>query len=418
MTFEIVGEVNKDRLYCTGSFTKMLTTFVCLSKLSEHYDLNLILDDVDFLDQLSPNGEFLKLFQKILGSKFSIRDLCTFYSGLPYTFDLSDAELESVDSGKPFKHHSLLDEKTFLEMCKTCIIPVHKPKSKFHYSEIAIIFLGYLIEKVYQTSMEQLYQKYVIQPFGLKRSFFSRTKVDGVAIHDLSDRYDYPAIAIMDHGYFCYSNGYFTTLNDQKQMLEKLIHNDVFKIMCDFKKSRAASKTIMNGLTVEVRKVGEDLIYGYEGLSYSGCNLWAYSTQKNKGYLTTNDDEEAIYPLIYDKFGYSNFDNAPPFTQELYLQFLKTPHEKIEHDPIPTPFIGTYKRVKINDKSLDQLFYVHEHSITIRNPEEITYPLVFVKGTYRVLGKDNTPSQKVGFYTSKSDHHYMFFDGNLYKQIF
>ena len=157
MTFHIAGSFDKDKLYCTGSLTKLLTTYVSLCLLAEQYDLQQIIDDDSFLDRLCVNQkskEFLALFQKLIGGKFSIHDICSYYAGLPYTFDPSEAEIESVDAGNPFKHHSIPDEKTFLFMCQNKITPVYRDQCKFHYSEVSIIFLGYFLETVYQVKMK------------------------------------------------------------------------------------------------------------------------------------------------------------------------------------------------------------------------------------------------------------------------
>lgn len=221
MTIEIFGNVDINRLYCTGSFTKLTTTYVCLSLLAEKYDLNAILDDDNFLDSICCNQsskDFLAIFKQTIGSKFSIRDICSFYNGLPYTFDISDEELEAVDRGQPFKHHGILDENTFLTMCRTHITQIDPNHSKFHYSELAIIFIGFLIEKIYDIQIETLYQKYILDAFTLEHSLFSRTMPANVYRQDLSDQYDYPSIAIQDHGYFCYSNGFYTTLKDQRHL--------------------------------------------------------------------------------------------------------------------------------------------------------------------------------------------------------
>ncbi len=420
MTIEIIGNVDKDRLYCTGSFTKLLTTFVCLSKLSEQHDLATILDDDSFLDQLcqtQASKEFLHIFQNVIGSRFSIRDVCSFYNGLPYTFDVTAAEIESIDAGFPSKHHSLMDEATFLNLCRHHITQIDPNQGKFHYSELAIIFIGYLIEKVYDITIESLYQKYVIDAFHLKSSLFSRTRPKHVYTTDLSNHYDYPSIAIMDHGYFCYSNGFFTTLNDEKSLVEQLLTNPVFAVMTDITHARAASPTIMNGLTVEIRIVKDDVIYGYEGFSYSGCNIWAYSTKFKKGYLTFTDNEDTAYPLIYDHFGYSDFDKVPDHTQTLYRKFLKEQHYDFEERPIPDEYVGNYHRVNINDSQLEMIFTVSPQSITIRNPEMVEYGVVYDHGLYRTATKDHRHGIHIGFYQAKSGHHYMTFDGTVYRKI-
>ena len=419
MSFQIVGPVEENRVFCSGSFTKLLTTFVCLSLLSEKYDLHEVLDEMDFFDKICVNNEsknFLKIFQKVIGSQFSLRDLCSYYSGLPYTFDVSEDEIEKVEQGQPFKHHSILDEKTFLSKCINNITPVYKDECKFHYSEISIIFLGYIIEKIYGLQIEELYHKYVIGKFKLQHSQFSRKKVPDVYIQDLSDQYDYPAIAILDHGYFCYSNGFFTTLNNMKVLLENFLNEPIFQLMCEVKYARAASNRIMEGLTVEIREVGEDIIYGYEGLSYSGTNIWAYSTKLKQGYLSFMNSEERAYD-IYNLFGYKEFDLVPSYAEEIYLNFIHKPHPSFPDLEIYPEYQGNYHRVKINETDLDTVFVVGDHFIIIRNPDEIKYNVIFVDGNYRVRGKDGEPDSKVGLIQSKSGHKYMYYDGTLYRKI-
>jgi CubicO group peptidase (beta-lactamase class C family) len=420
MTIHIIGSFNKDTLYCAGSFTKFLTTFVSLSLLSEKYDLNLILDDDNFLDKLCDNAEsknFLHLFQKIIGSQFSLHDLCSFYTGLPYTFNLGTAELESVEKGKPFKHHSILDEKTFLTMCETRITPIIPNRCKFHYSEIAIIFLGYLIEKVYQIKMEDLYQTYIFKKFGLADSQFSRVRPKEVYTQDLSDKYDYPSIAILDHGYFCYSNGFYTTLNDMKKLIERVLKNPVFSVMVDIKRARAASPRLLNGLTVEMRIVGDDLIYGYEGLSFSGCNIWNYSHARQEGFLTFTNSEEDAYPIIYDPLGYSEFDKVPDYTQKFYKRFIQNYQVDILTRDLPEAFRGNYHRVRINEKELNDVFIIGKDYIVIRNPDEIKYETMFVNENFHVKGKDNVQGTTVSLYAAQSGKQYMLFDGTLYRKL-
>jgi hypothetical protein len=419
MTIDIIGNFDRDKLYGTGSFTKLVTTYVCLCLLAEKYDLSIILDDDGFLDKVCKNQaskEFLSIFKKAIGSEFTLRDVCSFYNGLPYTFDLSQDELESVDCGNPFKHHSIMDELTFLTRSRTLITQIDPNRCKFHYSELAIIFLGYLIEKIFDIEIESLYQRFVIETFSLKSSLFSRTRPENVFCQDLSDVYDYPSIAILDHGYFCYSNGYFTTLNDQKRLLEGLLLSPVFSYMTDISKARAASNKIMNGITVELRIVQDDIIYGYEGLSYSGCNIWAYSTKYKKGYLTIVASEEEAYDIIYGQLRYTEFDIVPDHTQQIYKNFIQNHLYNITEKTIPEEYIGNYQRVNINEKILATTFSVGSHYIIIRNPDEIKYEVLWENDIYRIKCKDAKHGARVGFYQAKSGRYYMFFDGTLYRK--
>ncbi len=420
MTIQFIGSFDKDQVYCAGSFTKMLTTFVSLSLLSEHYELTHILDDNLFLDKICDNpsaNDFLRLFQKHIGSPFTLRDICSYYAGLPYTFDLSEKELENVEKGQPFKHHQVPDEKTFLYLCENKITPVYANRCKFHYSELSIIFLGYLIEKIYHKKMEDLFQQYVIDPFKLKNSVFSRKRVEGVYCQDLSDRYDYPSIAIVDHGYFCYSNGYYTTLNDMKLLIENIVNNPVFNVMIDITQARAASNRLLNGLTIEIRLVNDDVLIGYEGLSFSGCNLWMYSLKNKQGYIAFSNDEETIYDAVYGQAGYTVFDTVPDYTQKDYIHFRNTYQAAYTTQHIPPEFQGNYLRVNINEKNLPDIFRVSDHSMMIRNPDEIEYDIIHLNNNYRILNKDHVHGAKVGFYTARSHHHYMCYDGTLYKKI-
>lgn len=417
---DIIGDTDINTVYCTGSLTKLLTTYVSLSFLSEKYLLQELADDTGFLDKIciKPQAkEFLLLFQNIMGSQFTIRDLCSYYSGLPYTFDLSQAELESVESGNPFKHHSIPDEKTFLYMCRHKITPVYPDRCKFHYSEVGILFLGYFIEKNFDVRMEDLYKKYIIDAFQLKSSRFSRKRTANVYCRDISDQYDYPSIAILDHGYFCYSNGYYTTLADMKTLLENLINQSVFKYMADIKNARAASGRLLNGLALEIRLVEDDIIYGYEGLSFSGCNIWAYSTKKQQGFLTFCDSEEEAYNIIYDQWGYTHFDKVPDYAQRFYAEFLKNYHFDRENKKIPLAYQGDYRRVNINEKSLDTLFSVGKDFIFIRNPDMIKYDVVYANNHYCIQCKDDIHGGKVDFYEAAGGNKYMLYDGTLYKKL-
>lgn len=420
MTFKIIGTADLDKLYCSGSFTKLLTTFVGLSLLAEKYPLGQILDEEGFLDRICINSAsraFLTHFQKLIGSSFTIRDLCTFYSGLPYTFDVSAAEIAAVELGYPFKHHSILEESTFLQMCQHHITPVYPNRCKFHYSELAIIFLGYLLEKIYAVDIESLYQHYIIKKFNLRASVFSRTRPEGFVCQDLSNQYDYPSIAIVDHGFFCYSNGFYTTLRDMQILLENLLTQPVFQYMVDIKHARAASNRLMNGLTVEIRLVGDDIIYGYEGLSCNGCNIWAYSTKYQQGYLTFSQSEEEAYQILYSQWGYDVFDKVPEYTQTFYKKYMQEYINNMSDKAVPPIFQGTYQRVRINDSLLTTSFLVADHFMQIRNPDEIRYDITNLDDVYRIICKDQIHGAKVGLVQAESGQPYMYYDGTLYKKL-
>ncbi len=68
MNMRILGDFNPDQLYCAGSVTKFITTYVVLSFLAaQQHDLKVILDDENFLQSIAASDEaksFLALFQE------------------------------------------------------------------------------------------------------------------------------------------------------------------------------------------------------------------------------------------------------------------------------------------------------------------------------------------------------------------
>lgn len=421
MTIEIIGSVDKNRLYCAGSFSKLLTTFITLTLLSEKYTLTEILDDEDFFDRIAVNEEardFLDIFQQTIGSRFTLHDVCSFYTGMPYTFNVSAEEIESVDAGNPYKHHCLLNKETFINDCKHEITQVYPNRSKFNYSELSIIFLGYFFEKVYATTFEELYQKYVINRFNLTDSYFSRMRIERAYTQDLSDSYDLASIAVRDHGYFCYSNGFYTTLSDTKKLLESLLQSPVFQLMTDVSIARAASNRLMNGLTVELRVHEDDLIIGYDGLSYSGCNLWAYSTKQKKGYLTFNDNGDLADQIIFQRLGYDAFDKVPPHSQQYYHAFLAGyDFSKLQYKDLPQAFEGNYHRVRINNYVLNVIFPVTVHTIEFTHDDKVKYDIVYVDDVYRIKAKDGIAGDMIGLHVAKSNNKYISYGGVLLKKM-
>lgn len=423
MNIRILGDFNPDQLYCAGSVTKFMTTYVVLSFLaSKNHDLDKILDDEDFLDSIAFNAEakaFLTNFQNIIGSQFTLRDLCTYYAGLPYTFDPTDESIENVDAGNPFKHHQLPDEETFLKLCREKVKSVYPNRSNYHYSELSIIFMSYFIEKAYSVKMEDLYDNFIIKNFKVKQSCLSRTRPNNVYIQDLSDKYDYAAVAVQDHGFFCYSNGFYTTLNELRVILEGILQDPVYQHhIANIEKARHACDDIISGMAVELRVKGDDIVVGYEGLSFSGCNIWSFSNKLQQGYVTFCDDEEAAYQLIYAKFGYEDFDPAPASTRQ-YSEFYKNAYPGVQENcDVPVEYQGKYQRVRINDIELPSLTVLGNHYLTIRDPEETTYTLTHQKNSgYHIEGDDGIPDSRVGLIQSHAGNRFMFYNGSLYKRV-
>lgn len=420
MQIEILGDFPKDQLYCAGSVTKFLTTFVILSYLRQlGYQLKDILDDENFLTTIAVNAEaksFLQLMQcKIIG-KFTLRDLCTYYTGLPYTFDPTPEALEKIAAGQPFKHHSLVvSEEAFLQLCEQNVSALYPNRSKYHYSELSIIFMAFLFEKITERSMEDLYDEFIVKRFQLTLSRLSRKRPADVYTQDLSDKVDYAAVAIMDHGYFVYSNSYYTTLNEMKQLLEAMHDDAVFQLMIDVEEARAAATEVMNGLSIELRQANGDLIYGYEGLSASGCNIFSCSRAQGKGYILFCNDEEKAYELIYQNFGITAFEPVTDKSRRFSQAFADS-YAAHRFADIPPEFQGQYKRVKINGGEAQTLTTLSDKQLHIHNPSLVTYDLLFAAQSPCIQGEDGTHESRIRLYQSQGKR-FLFFDGSAYELI-
>jgi hypothetical protein len=202
-----------------------------------------------------------------------------------------------------------------------------------------------------------------------------------------------------------------------KKLIENILQDNIFQYMVDIKNARAASPHIMNGLTVEMRSVGDDLIYGYEGLSFSGCNIWNYSTAKQEGFITFTSSEEDAYPLVYNPLGYTDFDKVPSYTNKFYERFINNYQVDLVTRDLPEAFRGNYHRVRINVKELADVFVIGKDFIVIRNPDEIKYETMFVNENFHVQGKDKVQGVTVSLYEAKSGNRYMLFDGTLYRRL-
>ncbi len=145
--------------------------------------------------------DFLSIFEKTIGSRFSLRDVCSYYNGLPYTFDLAPEEWRWLRRVFHSSITALWNEDVFLDRCRHLITHMDPNRCKFHYSELAIIFLGNHGNRLIRSGWK-ISSKHVIDAFGLTESLFSRVRPAACVYRGLSKEYDYPSIAILDHGYF------------------------------------------------------------------------------------------------------------------------------------------------------------------------------------------------------------------------
>lgn len=133
-------------LFDMASLTKVLITAPAIMQFYERGQLKL--DD--------PVSKYLPAFGANHKTGITIRHLLTHYSGLAPDLDLS----------YPWSGH-----QTALTLAFNST-PEHKPGEKFVYSDINFLVLGALVEKLSGITLDEYATQNILQPLGLKRSFF------------------------------------------------------------------------------------------------------------------------------------------------------------------------------------------------------------------------------------------------------
>ncbi|BBC81199.1 serine hydrolase domain-containing protein [Acetobacter orientalis] len=133
-------------LFDMASLTKVLITAPAIMQLWERGLFKL--DDYvsTYFPQFGTNNK----------AHVTIRHLLTHYSGLP-----ADLDLSTPWSGK----------QTAFTLAMNSSLE-HKPGEKFVYSDINFLILGFLVEKLSGQPLDVYATQNILQPLGLKRSFF------------------------------------------------------------------------------------------------------------------------------------------------------------------------------------------------------------------------------------------------------
>lgn len=171
MFFYNYGETEKgnkqiptnETIYEIGSITKTFTGILLANAVQEgRAKLN---DDIrKYLAGNFPNLQFE-------GKAIQLLHLSNHTSRLP-------SQPKIVDTGKdPFDASEVFNEKTLNDILLNVRID-SAPGIKEEYSNFGVSLLGYILEKVYNQSYEQLLDKYIFKPYGMAQSRITLTEPD------------------------------------------------------------------------------------------------------------------------------------------------------------------------------------------------------------------------------------------------
>jgi uncharacterized protein YbbC (DUF1343 family)/CubicO group peptidase (beta-lactamase class C family) len=131
-----------DTIYDIASLTKCIATTTSVMKLVQEGKIRINEPVSNYLPEFARNGK----------RDITVRELLTHYSGLP-----EDLDLKTAWKGRDAAYQMVMDAK-----------PIFTPGSRFLYSDINFLTLGFLVEKVSGMSLDEYSAKYVFAPLGMK----------------------------------------------------------------------------------------------------------------------------------------------------------------------------------------------------------------------------------------------------------
>ncbi|MFM9837012.1 MAG: serine hydrolase domain-containing protein [Cyclobacteriaceae bacterium] len=144
-----------ETIYEIGSITKTFTGIILAHAVKEgKVKLN---DDI----RIYLSGKFSELQFK--GQPIQLVHLSNHTSGLP-------SQPKIVGTGKdPFDPSETFSEKVIADILQNISLDA-PPGTRSEYSNFAVSLLGYILEKVYQQSYEQLLETYIFKPYKMTQS--------------------------------------------------------------------------------------------------------------------------------------------------------------------------------------------------------------------------------------------------------
>ncbi len=155
-----------ETLYCIGSVTK---SFTCLAIMQ--------LQEKGALSVEDPIEEYVPLEIKPKGEPIRIWHLMSHTSGIPalaYAEAVIRQTTKSSDKWLPISSYQ--DMFTFMADAEEWVHS--KPGERWFYLNEGYILLGYIIEKVSGEDYADYVKKHIIEPLGMKRSYFHKEEVE------------------------------------------------------------------------------------------------------------------------------------------------------------------------------------------------------------------------------------------------
>lgn len=194
-----IEEIDESTLYDMASLTKMICTNTVILKLIELNKLSI--------DQ--PLNYYLPEFED---KQVTIRHLLTHTSGInPY-----------------IKNRNNLNQKDL----KQAILKLHSDETRgshVKYTDTGTILLGFLIEKIYEKDLHDVFQKEVLTPLKMTDSFFTGFDKKRAAPTEITatrglikgEVHDPKAFVLKEH---CGSAGLFSTLDDTIKFTQMMLN--------------------------------------------------------------------------------------------------------------------------------------------------------------------------------------------------
>lgn len=153
-------------LYGIGSITKSFTALAIMQ-----------LEEKGVLSVDDPVDKYIPFNIKPYGENIKIRHFLTHTSGIPslaYAAAYIRGRLGLSESWLPLSTPE--DIISFMRNCEEWIAA--KPGEKFFYLNEGYALLGYIIEKASGLKYEEYIKKNILEPLGMKRSFFTKDEVE------------------------------------------------------------------------------------------------------------------------------------------------------------------------------------------------------------------------------------------------